>query len=54
MNQISFDSYYVKNSCIYHKFDSESNDNEKSSNDFIKKIKKKLFRIGYLIINKVS
>lgn len=52
MNHISSDSY-VKNSCIYHKFESESNDKEKSSNDFIKKIKTKLFRIGQLIINKV-
>jgi hypothetical protein len=55
MNQSFYNTYYIKNSCIYHKFDDEKPDNEiKTKNGLIKKIKKRLFGIGSLIIDKIS
>jgi len=53
MENSNFNSYYIKDACLYHKIDNITKYNNINDNNFISKIKLKLFRISRLIVNKI-
>jgi molybdopterin/thiamine biosynthesis adenylyltransferase len=53
LNDNNFNSYYIKDACLYHKLDNITKHNNINDNNFISQIKIKLFRISRLIVNKI-
>ena len=48
-----FESYYIKDSSLYHKIDDINDNNKNNINETLNKMKSKLLGVGRLIANKI-